>query len=188
MNLKTKITQKKMNLIPSIMTVLGLAAAPAVLAQANHSMHGMDGHGAMQSTAHSPGASSRHVFMQPVQSVFDNYIKIQGVLAQDSLHGVSGTAAAMAKAVRGDSMKMLPSKVAEQSDALAHAKDLKTARAAFKSLSESLIGYVKEQKIPAGSYYEAYCPMAKASWLQTDKAIVNPYMGKAMPHCGVIKN
>jgi Cu(I)/Ag(I) efflux system membrane fusion protein len=125
--------------------------------------------------------------MQPVQSVFDNYIKVQGTLAQDSLEGVGGTATAMAKAIRGDSMQMLSPKVTEQAEALAQAKNLEAARAAFKSLSESLIGYLKEQKVPPGAYYEAYCPMAKASWLQTDKTIMNPYMGKGMVHCGQIK-
>jgi len=177
-----------MKLTSSILAALGLAAAPGVWAQGNHAMSGMAGHDTMHSTGHGQTSHSRHVFMQPVQSVFDNYIKIEGSLARDSLAGVSATAAAMASAVRGDSMKMLPTKVAEQSDALAQAKDLKDARAAFKSLSESLIQYVKDQKPPAGSYYEVYCPMAKASWLQTDKIIMNPYMGKGMAHCGVIKS
>ncbi len=84
-------------------------------------------------------------------------------------------------------MKMLSPKVAQQAEALAKARDLATARDAFKSLSDSLIQYVKEQKVPAGAYYVAYCPMAKASWLQTDKTIMNPYMGKGMIHCGQIK-
>jgi Cu(I)/Ag(I) efflux system membrane fusion protein len=132
-------------------------------------------------------ASTRAVFMQPVQSVFDNYISIQGELAQDSIAGLSKTGTAMAKAIRDDSMQMLSPKVAEQAEALAQAKDLEAARAAYKSLSELLIKYAKSQKLPAGSYYEAYCPMAKASWLQTDKTILNPYMGKGMIHCGVIK-
>ena len=85
-------------------------------------------------------------------------------------------------------MKMLPGKVAEQAEALAKAQNLASARAVFKGLSESLINYLKTQKVPAGSYYVAYCPMAKASWLQTDTTIVNPYMGKAMVHCGQIQS
>jgi Protein of unknown function (DUF3347) len=180
---KHKIPQVNMKLVSSLLMVLGLAAAPAVLAQEGHAMHGT-----MHSAAHSQTPASRHVFMEPVQSVFDNYIKIEEKLADDSLAGVTSTATAMAKAVRGDSMHMLPAKVAEQSEALAQAKDLKSARAAFKSLSESLIRYVKQQKLPAGAYYEVYCPMAKASWLQTDQVVKNPYLGKAMPHCGMIQS
>lgn len=132
-------------------------------------------------------AQSRQAFMQPVQSVFDNYIEVQAALAQDSLQGIGGAAGAMAKAVRGDSMKMLSPKVAEQADALGRAKDLPAARTAFKALSESLISYLQAHKVPAGVYYVVYCPMARASWLQTTKTVMNPYMGKAMSRCGQIK-
>lgn len=128
-----------------------------------------------------------NVLMESVKSVFDNYLKIQSALAQDSLEGVAATARAMAKAVRNDSMKMLPSQVADQAEALAAAKDLKAARAAFDSLSQSLIRYLAQNKMSAGQYREAYCPMAKASWLQTADAIQNPYFGKAMLKCGQFK-
>jgi hypothetical protein len=77
--------------------------------------------------------------MAPVQSVYDNYITVQGALAQDSLKGVSTAATAKAKAIQGDSMKMLSPEVAQQAEALARAKDLATARDAFKPLSDSLI-------------------------------------------------
>jgi Cu(I)/Ag(I) efflux system membrane fusion protein len=128
------------------------------------------------------------VFKEPVQSVYNGYIQVQSGLVQDSVAGVSGAATSMLKAVQGDSMKMLPPKVAQQIWALAKAKDLEAARAAFKPLSESLIQYLQEQKVPAGTYHEVYCPMAKASWLQTDKTVMNPYMGKEMIHCGQIKS
>ena len=189
-----------MKVLTVSVAVLGFAAAsPSLLAQGccngDSNMEGCTmgkSAGAHEEhTAHLSGtdsaASTKAVFMQPVQSVFDNYMSIQGELSQDSIAGLSKTGTAMAKAIRGDSMQMLSAKVAEQAEALAQAKDLEAARAAYKTLSESLIKYVKSQKLPAGTYYEAYCPMAKASWLQTDKTILNPYMGKGMIHCGVIK-
>lgn len=126
--------------------------------------------------------------MQPVKSVYEDYLKIQTELVKDSLKGVSDNAAAIAKAVRSDEMKMLPSDVAAQADALAQAKDLKGAREAFKPLSTSLIKYLADNKAGKGVYHEAYCPMAKASWLQSGKDIKNPYLGKEMPDCGVLKN
>ncbi len=191
-----------MKIITTIIGILGLTAVPSLFAQgccggeagnqsgcpmAGHmTMAGHEAHGLTPVSTQTSGP--RQVFVQPVQSVYDNYMKVQGVLANDSLEGVSATASAMAKAVRGDSMKMLPPKVAEQAEALAKAQNLANARAAFKGLSESLISYLKTQKLPAGSYYVAYCPMAKASWLQTDKTIINPYMGKSMVHCGQIQS
>lgn len=196
----------KKTLIPIIVATFGLAASPALLAQGccsggggamkeGCSMGGMGGtagaaghdHGAGQAATTSQSSAPKAVFEQPVQAVFDSYITVQGALAQDSLKGISTAATTMAKAIQGDSKKALSPKVAQQTQALANAKDLATARDAFKSLSDSLIQYLNDQKVPAGSYYVAYCPMAKASWLQTDKTIMNPYMGKGMLHCGQIK-
>lgn len=124
---------------------------------------------------------------QPVQAVFDNYAKVHASLVQDSLEGVPSAATAMVKAIQGDAMKLLSPEVAAQAKALAQAKDLATARAAFKPLSESLIKHLKDQKVPSGTYHEAYCPMAKASWLQKGTTVLNPYMGISMPHCGQLK-
>jgi hypothetical protein len=132
-------------------------------------------------------AGDNPAMMEPVKSVYDNYLKIQATLAKDSLEGVPEKANAMAKAIKGDSMKMLSPDVAQQAEALAGAKDLKAARKAFKPLSDSLIKYLADNKVQTGSYTEAYCPMAEASWLQTGSKISNPYMGKEMPTCGDIK-
>lgn len=126
--------------------------------------------------------------MQPVKSVYDSYLKIQAELAKDSIKGIDENASAIAKAVKGDEMKMLPADVATQAEALAKAKDLKAAREAFKPLSKSLIKYLADNKAGKGTYHEVYCPMVKASWLQTEKDIKNPYMGKEMLTCGEFKN
>jgi hypothetical protein len=125
--------------------------------------------------------------IQPVKSVYDHYLRIQTALANDSLKGVPEDATAIAKAVQGDSMKMLPETVAKQAEVLAKASDLKAARAAFKSLSDSLIKYLADHHAK-DAYVEVYCPMAKASWLQANKNVNNPYLGQEMPTCGEIKN
>ena len=126
--------------------------------------------------------------MQPVKLVLDHYLTIQTELAKDSIKGLDEHANAIAKAVKGDEMKMLSPDVAKQADTLAKAKDLKTAREAFKPLSASLVKYLADNKAGKGVYHEAYCPMVKASWLQTGKDIKNPYMGKEMLTCGTLKN
>ncbi|MBI2925158.1 MAG: DUF3347 domain-containing protein [Verrucomicrobia bacterium] len=123
----------------------------------------------------------------PIKAVLDNYLIIQTALAEDSLKDVPERATAMAKAARGDTLKSLSPRVAVQAETLAKAKDLEAARAAFKPLSRSLIQELAANQVPAGHYYEVYCPMAQASWLQTDKVVKNPYMGKAMARCGRIK-
>jgi Protein of unknown function (DUF3347) len=122
----------------------------------------------------------------PVKSVFDHYLKIQAELANDSLNGVAQNADAISKTVQS-SAKMLPPEIGTQVQALAKASDLKLARAAFKPLSDSLIKYLASHKAK-GAYVQVYCPMAKASWLQADKNVNNPYLGKAMSECGEIQN
>ena len=133
-------------------------------------------------------AADEPALMQPVKSVLDHYLMIQAELAKDSIKGLDEHANAIAKAVGGDEMKMLSPDVAKQAETLAKATDLKAAREAFKPLSKSLIKYLADNKAGKGTYHEAYCPMVKASWLQTDKSIKNPYMGKAMLTCGELKN
>jgi hypothetical protein len=133
-------------------------------------------------------AADEPALMQPVKSVLDHYLMIQAELAKDSIKGLDEHANAIAKAVKGDDMKMLSPEVAKQAEALAQATDLKTAREAFKPLSKSLIKYLADNKAGVGTYHEAYCPMVKASWLQTEKDIKNPYMGTEMLTCGELKN
>jgi Cu(I)/Ag(I) efflux system membrane fusion protein len=130
-------------------------------------------------------ASDNPALTAPVKSVYGHYLKIQADLANDSLTGVAENANAITKAVQGDA-KILPVEVGTKAEALAKAKDLSAARDAFKPLSDALIKYLADNKAK-GAYVEVYCPMARASWLQADKNVNNPYFGTAMSGCGVIK-
>lgn len=122
----------------------------------------------------------------PVKSVYGHYLKIQASLAKDSMTGVVENADAIAKAVQTDA-KSLPAAVATEAETLATASDLKSARAAFKPLSDSLIQYLADHKAK-DAYVQVYCPMARANWLQADRNVSNPYFGQAMSGCGEIKN
>jgi hypothetical protein len=191
----------KMKHVIVAITALGMATPSVLLAQGccggsamkeGCSMAGMGGadahagHGATAAIADT--APAKPVFSQSVQPVFDNYIKMQGALVENSVQGLSTAGTTMAKAIQADPQHLLPAKVAEQAEALGRAKDLATARAAFKTLSDSLIDYLKSQKAAAGTYHVAYCPMAKASWIQIGTTVMNPYMGRSMPHCGQIQS
>jgi Cu(I)/Ag(I) efflux system membrane fusion protein len=125
---------------------------------------------------------------EPAKSVLEHYVAIQKELAKDSMKDVGENATAIAKAVNAEETKKLSPEIAKQAETVAQAKDIKKAREAFKPLSESLVKYVAETKAGKGTYHEAYCPMAKASWLQTEKEVRNPYYGKAMLDCGTLKN
>ena len=123
---------------------------------------------------------------QSVKSVFDNYLKVESALANELAVGISFNASAIGSAVRADSLKMLPLKVAKQAEILAGTRNLSSAREAFKPLSKSLIQYLADHNITR-PYVEVYCPIVKASWIQKDKKINNPYMGGSMRSCGTIQ-
>lgn len=122
------------------------------------------------------------------QAVFDHYFQIQTSLAQDSLENVAASAATLVEVVRKDTTGAFSPGLATQAEALAKAKDLPAARQSFKAVSGYLIQYLRANSIPAGRYHEVYCPMVNLSWLQTDETVRNPYRGKSMLHCGMLKS
>lgn len=179
---------KKQTLVLSLLTA-GLIAVPTFAAQAQGccgsgmgSMSGMDmsGHGSQAA----PPTAVANQLPQPVAAVFDNYSHIQIALASDSLAGVAENGQAIAKAVKSDTASTLSATVAQQAEAVTSAADLPTARAAFKTLSQSLIEYSAKNPQVAGIYHQVHCSMANADWLQTDSIVNNPYLGKSMARCG----
>jgi hypothetical protein len=122
----------------------------------------------------------------PLDTALGDYVKIQTALAADSLKGVPEAATALAATARQNT-GTLPEPLAAQAEAVGKAADLKAARAAFKTLSATLIATAAAATEKLGSYHEAFCPMAGASWIQAGKEIANPYFGLSMRNCGEIK-
>jgi len=161
--MKTKLTL--------VLTLTAMTVALAINARAGHRTFPNEETGALT---------------EPVKSVFESYLKIESALANESSVGIGFNASAIGSAVRADSMKMFPLKVAKQAEILAGTRNLSSAREAFKPLSKSLIQYLADHNITR-PYVEVYCPIVKASWIQKDKKINNPYMGGSMRSCGTIK-
>jgi hypothetical protein len=134
-------------------------------------------------------------FDQSMQPVVDAYLKIQEALADDQTDGVKKAAEEVAAVsdnvdpytVTGEHAahyKDLPKKVKTFALKLAEEKEIGGMREAFKELSRPMAMWATMSK-PEGIYL-IYCPMAKASWLQTDDDIRNPYHGHEMLRCGEI--
>jgi len=121
----------------------------------------------------------------PLKEALEQYVKIQSALAADSLKGIPEAAAAIGSVAK-ENVGVLAKAAVSQADAVAKATDIKAARAAFKPLSTTLIAAANAQKEKIG-YYEAFCPMADAAWIQADKKIANPYYGSSMLSCGEIR-
>ena len=112
--------------------------------------------------------------------MFARYIAAQEALADDNFTGAQQALKSMADEAT-ESLSPLAS-------AAAGSGDIETMRAAFKPLSEAIIG----GEIPEG-YVRAFCPMADgdrgASWVQKDgSSLMNPYFGASMLHCGIFKD
>lgn len=122
----------------------------------------------------------------PVQGVLRHYLSIQADLAADSFAPVPVEAAALAKSVRAAGATLVSQDLAAQADALAKASDLASARAAFEPLSVALIRTLSNHH-EKGAYVQVYCPMKRASWLQKGRTVNNPYLGKEMSSCGIIR-
>ena len=123
---------------------------------------------------------------EALKSVVSSYLDIQARLFRDNMDGVNAAAASIVRQAEG--MGAGGTAIVKAATALEQAKDLKAAREAFGSLSDSVIaaGNAEGWKdVP--DVREAYCPMAKKSWLQKEAGIRNPYFGPAMPTCGSFK-
>ncbi len=64
--------------------------------------------------------------------------------------------------------------------------NIQLQREQFEKLSEAIYNMVKVFGA-SQTLYKDYCPMKKASWLSEIKDIKNPYYGKSMPTCGMIR-
>ena len=69
---------------------------------------------------------------------------------------------------------------------ISETKDIKVQRLHFANLSNNMVTLAKSVKLTTSPIYQAYCPMKKANWLSSDKAIKNPYYGNAMLTCGSV--
>ena len=114
--------------------------------------------------------------------VLDSYLAIHDQLSKDKFDGVKAPAEAIAAeaAKMGDKGATL----ATAAKAMASPVDLQAARKAFGPLSDAVIDATKDAR---GDAKVAFCPMAKASWLQKDATIRNPYYGSGMLTCGEFK-
>lgn len=95
------------------------------------------------------------------------YEKVRAALAADNLAEAKKAAA----------------ETGEDGAGLARTESLIMARKEFAKLSERAITMAKGQP----GYYVVNCPMVKKDWVQTSEKISNPYAGKEMLTCGVVK-
>jgi hypothetical protein len=90
-----------------------------------------------------------------------------------------------AKALAADARKAKQDAIAREADAVAKSPDIDKARAAFATLSDSMIALQKKTEGARPAVYS--CPMVRKSWLQPKGQVGNPY-DSAMVMCGALKS
>ncbi len=122
--------------------------------------------------------TSTPVFAAKPETLTD-YLVIQTKLAGDSMAGVSAMATKISDTEKG-------TKTAAISKKLSESKNIEEAREHFKSLSKEIVATTSKKEL--GSLKVAYCPMARAKWIQKEVEVRNPYYGASMLECGSIED
>jgi Cu(I)/Ag(I) efflux system membrane fusion protein len=133
----------------------------------------------------------------PLHGALAAYEQARSLLVSDAVDGLAATAERLVRSLdlarRGlpeDSDSDLARCLTEASAAAAsmgRAEDLKAARQAFGELSRLLILLAGADPRLAEGWHVFECPMVETfpKWMQPSAGIDNPYMGQAMPACGV---
>jgi len=127
---------------------------------------------------------------EPDRAMLKKYESIRVALAQDDLGLAQRSAVALVSSYKERRQ------VAAAALALSKANSLEPARDAFSIMSIEAVKMARNHK----EYYVIGCSMNQcpapcencqmwrfSDWVQSDPAIANPFMGKASPHCGVIR-
>ncbi len=118
------------------------------------------------------------------RGLLDGYEKIRAALAADNFRDAQAGAAQLAEAAARPETPAPGQELAAPAAGVAKTTEIKAAREAFKPLSATAI------RLAAGTpgFVVIHCPMTpNGDWLQTNAKVSNPYYGRTMIECGVVK-
>jgi len=156
-----------------------------------------------QSTDDSPTSAAAEIINTgPLKDIIGTYLQIKNYLASDNPSGAAEAGKGLAAVFKNfDKSGLTPEQKKSLADVEADAiensehigesaRDIAHQREHFELLSSDVYELVK--RFGGGQdLYRDFCPMYKngkgAYWLSETKEIHNPYYGKDMPTCGVIK-
>lgn len=120
-----------------------------------------------------------------VAAIYTGYIALKDALVNTNTEAAQRAAAALKADL---SVYKGCESTALTAGEIALAKDIKSQRIAFTSLSADVIALFKHADINKGSIFVQHCPMANngdgGDWLAAEKKIENPYYGDEMMDCG----
>lgn len=148
-----------------------------------------------------------HLFSSPqsaftadkaLQQLLPDYYNLKNALVKDDANAASISAMQLASIVKSVDEKLLTATEKKAfayvkgpliytADSIAKTTELDQQREHFAKLSETMSGLTQAVPLSQQPVYLDYCPMKKARWLSSDKAIQNPYYGNQMLSCGSIE-
>ena len=123
-------------------------------------------------------AVARHQAAEPATALLPLYEKVSAALVADNLPAARTAADDLATAA----MAAHQADVASTAGTVARATDLAASREAFKALSRDAVVLARRER----GWFIVNCPMADADWVQSSRAIANPYFGQSMSSCGTV--
>lgn len=120
-------------------------------------------------------------------SVLSPYLAIAETLSQDSVEGLSESAAHVTAAAKTQKTEAGMAVVLQNAGAVA-ATDIAAARTAFKAMSAGMIEYMRAHPDKQAGHILVHCTMTFEGngglWVQPKGKIRNPYEGAMMLSCG----
>jgi hypothetical protein len=130
---------------------------------------------------------------EQIDALSKAYLALTSMLTQDKVEGADDQLTAISKAAKALSeakeaqVRAVAAKITKATPS--KDGDIEAVRQSLKALSEAVIelaNLAPPSKKVGATVYVAYCPHAKASWLQPSDKIVNPYYGSEMLGCGKV--
>jgi hypothetical protein len=119
-----------------------------------------------------------------------HYYNIKNALVAGNANDAALSATAFVKAANTIDYKTISegnvNTLVKDAGKISDTKDINKQRAFFGNFSANMSAVAKAVKLTNKPVYQQYCPMKKAYWLSSEKAIRNPYYGSAMLTCGEV--
>jgi hypothetical protein len=125
-----------------------------------------------------------------LSQLLNSYYEVKNALIEGNSATAALEAESFLKTANGISNRTISegsrNALVKDASVISDSKDLKKQREVFANFSTNMYALAKSLKPTTDPIYYQYCPMKKAYWLSSDKAVKNPYYGSAMLTCGKV--
>lgn len=141
-------------------------------------------------TGFSQGTIAQETGKKLLPQLLTDYYNIKDALVAGNAATASLKATDFIKTLNGVDYKIISegnvNTLLKDAGKISGSTDIKKQREYFSNFSDNMIAVAKAIKLNDKEIYLQYCPMKKASWISSEKAIKNPYSGSSMLTCGQV--